>query len=80
MKGTPTDDLIGFRLQQARETLQEANALYHAAMLRGSINRAYYAMFYAVMALAVFRQEVTAKHSGDIAFFDREFVRKEIFS
>jgi uncharacterized protein (UPF0332 family) len=31
------------------------------------------------MALAVLRQEATSKHSGAIAFFDREFVKKGIF-
>lgn len=79
MNDTPVDQLIRFRLQQARESLQEAHALYQADLWRGTVNRAYYAMFYAVLALAVLRQEVTSKHSGAIAFFDTEFVRPGYF-
>ena len=49
-------------------------------LLRGAINRAYYAMFYAVLALTVLRQAATSKHSGVVAFFDREFIKSGIFS
>ncbi len=37
-------------------------------------------MFYATLALAILRQKTTSKHSGVIAFFDREFVKTGIFS
>jgi uncharacterized protein (UPF0332 family) len=76
---TPLEQLIQFRLTQARESLDEARVLFKESYWRGAINRAYYAMFYSVLALAVFRQEVTTKHSGVIAFFDREFVKNGIF-
>ncbi len=72
-------ELADYRLQQARETLQEAEGLFAMSLWRGTINRAYYAMFYAVLALAVLRQQVTSKHSGVLAFFDREFVKTGIF-
>lgn len=73
------EELVTYRLRQAQETLQEAEKLHEASLWRGSINRAYYAMFYAVLALAVLRQQATYKHSGVIAFFDREFVKTGIF-
>ncbi|MBN1147318.1 MAG: HEPN domain-containing protein [Anaerolineales bacterium] len=79
MSETPADQLIAFRLKQAHETLAEADALYQGSLWRGTINRAYYAMFYAVLALAVLRQQETSKHSGVVAFFDREFVKQGIF-
>lgn len=72
-------ELVDYRLQQAHETLQEAEGLCGMSLWRGTINRAYYAMFYAVLALAVIRQQVTSKHSGVLAFFDREFVKTGIF-
>lgn len=78
MSPTPVDQLIQLRLQQAKESLEEAGVLFRSSLLRGAINRAYYAMFYAVLALAVLRQETTSKHSGVIAFFDREFVKPEV--
>ena len=80
MSPTPVEQLIQVRLQQAKESLEEAETLYRSALLRGAINRAYYAMFYAVLALTVLRQETTSKHSGVIAFFDKEFVKSGIFS
>jgi uncharacterized protein (UPF0332 family) len=36
-------------------------------------------MFYTVLALGVFRQAVLSRHSQAIAFFDKEFVKTEIF-
>lgn len=79
MNPAPVEQLVQIRLQQAKESLEEAETLYHATLLRGTINRAYYAMFYAALALAIQRQETTSKHSGVIAFFDREFVKTGIF-
>jgi len=79
MSEDPQKTLVQFRLHQADETLQEAEALLGQSFLRGAINRAYYAMFYAVLALAVVKALTTSKHSGLISFFDREFIRTKIF-
>lgn len=49
-------------------------ALFERDSLRGAANRAYYAMFYAVSALAVSRGRSFRKHSGLIAYFQKEFV------
>ena len=43
------------------------------------MNRSYYAMFYAVLALLAVRQLETSKHAGVISLFDREFVNAGIF-
>jgi uncharacterized protein (UPF0332 family) len=66
-------------MQQARETLREAEILLNESALRGTINRAYYAMFYAVLALLSARGMGTSKHSGALALFDREFVKSGVF-
>jgi uncharacterized protein (UPF0332 family) len=79
MNDLPSRQLMEYRLQQANESLKEAQTLFQYDFLRGAINRAYYAMFYSILALAVLRQEVTSKHSGLIAFFDREFVKPGLF-
>ena len=79
MKPEQTDKLIHYRLEQARETLREAEILDREASWRGVINRSYYAMFYAVLALAVKYQESPSKHSGVIAFFDRQFIKTGLF-
>ena len=67
------------RIKQARETLEEAEVLFEQDFWRGTINRAYYAMFYSVLALAASQGVVISKHTHAISFLDKEFVRKGIF-
>ena len=71
--------LVRYRLDQAVETLREANLLLEQSAWRGAQNRAYYAMFYAVLALLATRQLGSSKHSGVLALFDREFVKPGLF-
>jgi uncharacterized protein (UPF0332 family) len=66
---------VDYRLSQAQESLKEADVLFQASLFRGAVNRAYYAMFYAVLALSVFKGSIVSKHSGLIAFFDLEFIK-----
>ena len=75
----PKEQAVRARLKQARETLKEAQALFEQDFWRGTINRAYYAMFYAVLALAASKGVVISKHTHAIAFLDKEFVKKGIF-
>jgi uncharacterized protein (UPF0332 family) len=72
-------DAIRLRLEQAHESLKEAETLKKNSLFRGTINRAYYAMFYAVMALAAQKNYAASKHSGMIAFFDKEYIKTKIF-
>ena len=72
--------LVTYRLEQANECLEAANTLLEKELVRPAINRAYYAMFYAVLALLVVEKKETSKHGGAIALFDREFVKKGIFT
>ena len=71
--------LLRYRMEQADETFQEAEILFNRSAYRGTINRAYYAMFYSVLALLATKQLGTSKHSGAIALFDREFVKTGLF-
>ena len=73
--------LVRLRLEKAVEILQDANTLYEQGGSPASIvNRAYYAMFYAALAMLVTVDRSSAKHSGVIALFDKEFVRESIVS
>lgn len=72
--------LLRYRMQQANETLNEADILFNQSSYRGTINRAYYAMFYSVLALLATKKLGTSKHIGAISLFDREFVKTGIFS
>lgn len=80
MKPEQWRDLVHYRLQQAKESLNEAALLSEAGAYRGAVNRAYYAMFYALLALLATRGLGSSKHSGAIALFDREFVRNGEFA
>ena len=72
--------LIEYRLTQARDSIREADVLDQSGMSRRSVmNRLYYAMFYAVLALLQEKEMGTSKHSGAIALFDREFVKTGAF-
>jgi len=73
------EDLLRYRIQQAHETLREAQILLDQSALRGVVNRAYYAMFYSLLALLAVRQLGTSKHTGALALFDREFAKTGAF-
>ncbi len=53
--------------------------MFKQSAFRGAVNRAYYAMFYAALALLATRQMGTSKHAGVLSLFDREFVKTGIF-
>jgi uncharacterized protein (UPF0332 family) len=72
--------LVRSRLEQADDALNAAPILLEQHSVRAAVNRAYYAMFYAVLALLALRKQETSKHSGVISLFDREFVRPGVFS
>ena len=72
--------LARYRIQQAHDSLKEATILVREETWRGAINRAYYVMFYAVLALTIVAGFSTSKHAGVLAFFDREYIKTGIFS
>jgi uncharacterized protein (UPF0332 family) len=71
--------LFLYRLEQADESLESAQLLLDNEKYRPCVSRSYYAMFYAVLALLAKKRHGTSKHSGAIAAFNREFIKKGIF-
>jgi len=71
--------LVAYRLEQADESIEAARTLLDKKLIRPCVNRAYYAMFYAVLALLAEGKKETSKHSGAIALFDKDFVKQGIF-
>ncbi len=68
-------ELIQYRMERARETLAAALLLHDQTADTASIvNRAYYAMFYAALAMLAAIDEQTSKHSGVLALFDKHFI------
>jgi len=68
-------DLIAYRLQRSMDSLTDAKMLFAESRLLATVNRAYYAMFYAVSALLMTRELSSAKHSGVRALFNQHFVK-----
>ena len=63
--------LVKYSIEQAEESLEAAKVLLAQKVERQSVNRAYYAMFYSVLALLATRKQETSKHSGAISLFDK---------
>ncbi|MEN8444909.1 MAG: HEPN domain-containing protein [Cyanobacteria bacterium J06555_13] len=71
--------LLHARLQQADTAFEAGQLLRESGFYSDCVNRFYYSMFYAVMALLITQQLGTSKHKGAISLFDREFVKPGIF-
>ena len=62
---TDRETLLQYRIKQAEETLADADAMAKGGLSpRSILNRAYYAMFYAVLAL-FFEEEVSKRVATD---------------
>ena len=80
MKQDDNTTIIGYRIEQAQIALDDANYLNAGGRSPQSIvNRCYYAMFYATLALLQDIGKAPTKHSGIISLFDTEYVMKGIF-
>ncbi len=71
-------DLVKYRFEKSRNTLNDAKMYFKSATLESTVNRIYYAIFYAVTALLFTRDLSSAKHSGVRALFNKEFVKHGI--
>lgn len=74
---TDRENIFRYRMTQTEETLAEAIRMLETGFSpRSIVNRSYYAMFYAVLALFIHSNtpHKTSKHSGVIGIFNKEFV------
>ncbi len=69
-------NLIKYRLEQAGETIQDVQLLIENNRLRSAVNRIYYGMFYALLALGLAHQFETSKHAQLIGWFNKNFINK----
>jgi len=68
-------ELAKYWLTKATRSLQSAENEYHSGHLDFCANRLYYAVFYAVSAVLMYRGRHYRKHSGVRAALHREFVK-----
>ena len=66
--------LISYRVEQAKSTAQEAEFLLNNDMLRGSMNRIYYSMFYMLQALSLRYHFESSKHAQLLGWFNKTFI------
>jgi hypothetical protein len=73
--------LVELRLRQAEESLDEARFLFEGGKSpRSVINRVYYSMFYAILALLVYEPFGSSKHAAVLSYFNLNFVKKGLVS
>ncbi len=70
--------LIAYRLEKAHTDLSAAKSNYEAGYYDASANRSYYAIFHAARAVLMLNGQDYKKHSGVIAFFNRDYIKTEI--
>ncbi len=71
--------LVKYRLEQAKENLEEAEALFNISKFKGANNRSYYSIFHAIKAILALDEIDFKKHSSVIAYFNKEYISKNIF-
>jgi len=73
------NDYINYRLQRALDTLNDARLLAANERWNSSINRLYYACFYAVSALLYYHSIEARTHKGVRIKFMNEFIKPGLF-
>jgi uncharacterized protein (UPF0332 family) len=74
------EDYIKYRLQRANNTISETKILIENKLWNTTVNRLYYACFYAVGALLVKHGVTVASHSGCRQKFGQLFVQTGIIN
>lgn len=71
---------ITYRLKRARETYLDADFLFHRGSINSSVNRLYYAAFYATIALFLYYNIEVKSHKGVKQNLGKDFVLKGLIS
>lgn len=72
-------DLCGYRLLQAEDSLKAAKINYENALFKDSINRSYYASFYAIKAVLALEEIDFKRHKDAIGYFNKSYVATNKF-
>lgn len=72
-------ELVVYRLARAKEELNGAKLLLSNGYIYKSVNSSYYSMFHAARALLAIDGVDFKKHSGVLAYFNRQYIAQGIF-
>lgn len=67
--------IVKYRLERAKETLEEAQLMVDNQHWNATVNRLYYACFYSIHALLLHYDHTTHTHSGTKNAFHQHFVK-----
>ena len=73
-------DLSNYRIAEANDSLKVALHCLKEGLYKDSINRSYYAAFYAVKAVLALSTVDFKWYKDVMGYFNKEYVAKEIFS
>lgn len=72
-------NLSQYRYEKAKEVMADAEMLLEQKSFASSVNRSYYAIFHALRAITALDGFDTGKHSGVIAYINKNYVKTGIF-
>lgn len=72
-------DLSKYRYETAKDDLDTAKVMFRAEKYKAAINRSYYAIFHALRSVTALDGFDSSKHSGVIAYFNKNYVKTKIF-
>lgn len=74
------ETLSRYRFDMSIEALEDAKLMYQNGRFKNCLNRAYYAIFHAILAVNALDEYDSSKHSGVIAYFNMHYVNTGIFT
>ena len=72
-------DLSKYRFERAKEEIDVAKNLVASRHFNTAVSRAYYAVFYSILAATELDGSESAKHSGVISYFNFSYLKTKIF-
>ncbi len=76
LKGYERTELIRYRLDEARDSIEDVQLLIDNDRWRAAVNRIYYGMFYSLLALGLAYKFETSKHQQLIGWFNKNFIHE----
>ena len=73
------EELSRYRIQEAKNSLKVAEHCLKEDLYKDSINRSYYAAFYAIKAVLDFGTIDFKRHKDVVAYFNKEYVATNVF-
>ena len=76
LEGNERAELIRYRLDEAKESIEDVQLLIDNDRLRAAVNRIYYGMFYSLLALGLAYEFEASKHQILLGWFNKNFIHE----